>query len=45
MDLTYSLIIDFLKDEPIGVTDHFIWFIRDIGILALSKQKAKFETY
>ena len=45
MDLTFDLIIDSLKEEPIGQTDHFIWFITDIGIVALFKRKENFETY
>ena len=45
MDTTSDLIIDSLKDEPIGETDHFIWFITDIGIVALFKRKENFETY
>ena len=45
MDSTCDLIIDSLKEEPIGETDHFIWFITDIGIVALFKRGKKFETY
>ena len=45
MDSTSDLIIDSLKDEPIGETNHFIWFITDIGIVALFKRKESFETY
>ena len=45
MDSTCDLIIDSLKEEPIGETDHFIWFITDIGIVALFKRKDNFETY
>ena len=45
MDSTCDLIIDSLKQEPIGETDHFIWFITDIGIVALFKRKENFETY
>ena len=45
MDSTSDLIIDSLKEEPIGETDHFIWFITDIGIVALSKINENFETY
>ena len=45
MDTTCDLIIDSLKDEPIGETDHFIWFITDIGIVALFKKEENFETY
>ena len=45
MDSTSDLIIDSLKEEPIGETDHFIWFITDIGIVALFKRGKNFETY
>ncbi len=45
MDSTCDLIIDSLKEEPIGETEHFIWFITDIGIVALFKRKENFETY
>ena len=45
MDLTCDLIIDSLREEPIGETDHFIWFITDIGIVALFKRKENFDTY
>ena len=45
MDSTSDLIIDSLKEEPIGETDHFMWFITDIGIDALFKKDENFETY
>ena len=45
MDSTSDFIIDSLKDEPVGETDHFIWFITDIGIVALFKKDENFETY
>ena len=45
MDSTSDLIVDSLKEEPIGETDHFIWFITDIGIAALFKKNDNFETY
>ena len=45
MDSTCDLIIDSLKEEPIGETDHFTWFITDIGIVALFKKDENFETY
>jgi len=45
MDSTSDLIIDSLREEPIGETDHFIWFITDIGIVALFKKDEHFETY
>ena len=45
MDSTCDLIIDSLKDEPIGETNHFTWFVTDIGIVALFKGEENFETY
>ena len=45
MDSTSDLIIDSLKDEPIGETNHFIWFITDIGIAALFKREQDYEIY
>jgi len=45
MDSASDLIIDSLKEEPIGETDHFIWFITDIGIVALFKREENIETY
>ena len=45
MDSTSDLIIDSLKDEPIGETNHFTWFVTDIGIVALFKREENFETY
>ena len=45
MDSTSVLIIDSLKEEPIGETDHFIWFITDIGIAALFKKEQNYEIY
>ena len=45
MDSTCDLIIDSLKEEPIGETDHFILIITDIVIIALFKKDENFETY
>jgi len=45
MDSTCDLIIDSLKELPIGETDHFIWFITGIGIVALFKREENFEIY
>ena len=42
MDSTCDLILDSFKEEPIGETDHFIWFITDIGIVALFKKEKIF---
>ena len=45
MDSASDLIIDSLKEDPIGETDHFIWFITDIGIAALFKREQNNEIY
>jgi len=45
MDSASDLIIDSLSEEPIGETDHFIWFITDIGIAALFKREQNYEIY
>ena len=45
MDSTSDLIIDSLKEEPIGETDKFIWFIIDIGIATLFKGEQNYEIY
>ena len=45
MDSASDLIIDSLKEEPLGETDHFIWFITDIGIFALFKRYQNYEIY
>ena len=45
MDSTCDLIIDSLKDEPIGETNNFTWFVTNIGIAALFKGEENFETY
>ena len=45
MDSTCDLIIDSLKEEPIGETEHFIWFITDIGIVAVFKKEQNYEIY
>ena len=45
MDSASDLIFDSLKEDPIGETDHFLWFITDIGIVALFKREENFETY
>ena len=45
MDSTCDLIIESLKDEPIGETNHFTWFVTDIGIAALFKGEENLETY
>ena len=45
MNSASDLIIDSLKEKPIGKTDHFTWYITDIGIVALFQRTESFETY
>ena len=45
MNSTHGLLLDSLKEEPIGETVHFVWYITDIGIAALLKGNEIFETY
>ena len=37
MDYSQLIIKKSIKNEPIGETDNFTWFISEIGILALFK--------
>ena len=45
MDSTSDLMIDSLNEERNRETDHFIWFITDIGIAALFKKEQNYEIY
>ena len=45
MNSTHEFILDSLKDEPIGDTVHFIWYITDIGIAALFKADKDLRIY
>ena len=37
MNVTQDFVLDSLTEPPIGDTEHFIWYITDIGIVALVK--------
>ena len=45
MNSTHAFILDSIKDQPIGETLHFVWFITDIGIAALFKANENFKIY
>ena len=45
MNSTHYFILDSLKDEPIGETIHFVWYITDIGIAALFKGNENYNIY
>ena len=39
MNYSENIILEALRDKPIGETNSFVWFITNIGILALHKNK------
>ncbi len=45
MNSTQDFLLGSLKERPIGETDHFVWFITDIGIAALFKKNENFNIY
>ena len=45
MNSTDGLLLDSLKEEPIGETNHFVWYITDVGIAALFKGNEILKTY
>ena len=45
MNSTHDFILDSLKDEPIGETIHFVWYITDIGIAAVFKENKNLKIY
>ena len=45
MNSTHGFLLDSLKEEPIGETIHFVWYITDIGIAALFKGNEMLKNY
>ena len=45
MNSTEEFLLDSFKENPIGNTDHFAWFITDIGVVALFKEAENYEIY
>ena len=45
MNSTHGFLLDSLKEEPIGETVYFVWYITDIGIAALFKGNEILKTY
>ena len=45
MNSTHGFLLDSLKEEPIGETTHFVWYITDVGIAALFKGNQILKTY
>ena len=45
MNSTEEFLLDFLKEQPIGNTANFKWFITDIGVVALFKERKNYEIY
>ncbi len=40
-----SFYLILFKENPIGNTDHFTWFITDIGVVAVFKESENYEIY
>ena len=45
MNSTHGFLLDSLKEEPLGETFNFVWYITDIGIAALFKGNEILKTY
>ncbi len=45
MNISEDILSEALKEIPIGETDNFVWFITDIGILALGKDEKKINIF
>ena len=45
MNSTHGFILDSLKEEPIGETSHFVWYITEVGIAALFKGNEILKPY
>ena len=45
MNSTEEFLLDSFKENHIGNTDHFTWFITDIGVVALFKEAENYEIY
>ena len=45
MNSTHDFILDSLEEVPIGETIHFVWYITNIGIVALFKGNKNFKIY
>ena len=45
MNSTHGFLLDSLKEEPIGETVHFVWYITDVGIVALFKGNENLNIY
>ena len=43
MDSSQFIIKTSIKNKPIGETENFIWYICDIGIIALSRSNKNFS--
>jgi len=45
MTSTEDILIEAVKDIPLGETDNFLWFITEIGILALGKYQNEINKF
>ena len=45
MNISEDILSEALKEIPIGETDNFVWFITEIGILALGKYQNEINKF
>ena len=45
MSISENILSESLEREPVGETANFIWFISDIGIIALEKNNNDYEKF
>ena len=45
MNSPEEFLLDSFKENPIGNTDHFKWFLTDIGVVVLFKEVENYEIY
>ena len=45
MNSSHAFILDSIKEEPIGETVNFVWYITDVGIAALFKENKNLKIY
>ena len=45
MTISEDMLSEAIKDIPLGETENFVWFITEIGILALVKDEKKINKF
>ena len=45
MNITEQILVEALEGKPLGETNNFIWYITEIGILALEKETKSLDKF